>query len=228
MEGFPEISVIIPALNAAASLVRTIESVSDIAAEIIVVDGGSSDGTREIAQNSGARVIVAEPGRGSQLAAGALEAEGDWFLFLHADTVLGAGWPVEVASFVSRVAGDGTKAAAFRFALDDDSRKARWLERVVAWRCRRFGLAWGDQGLLIGRTLYDSVGGYRCDMPLFEDADFIRRIGRARLQLLETPAATSAEKYRRDGYLKRCLRNGLCLSAYFLNISPATIRRYYR
>lgn len=226
MDDFPQISVIIPALNAAASLKQTLDSVNDIAEDCIVVDGGSEDGTREVAIANGARVIEVPPGRGGQLAAGALEAEGDWFLFLHADTKLGSSWPIEVASFTRE--GKADQAACFTFALDDPSRAARRLERIVAWRCRKFGLAWGDQGLFISRAFYDRVGGYRTDMPLFEDVDLVRRIGRDNLTLFETRATTSAARYRKSGYLRRSARNLLCLSLYYLRIPPATIAGLYR
>jgi hypothetical protein len=118
------------------------------------------------------------------------------------------------------------RAGYFRFALDDPGPAARRLERVVAWRCKRLGLPYGDQGLLIGRTFYDRLGGHR-PLPLMEDVDLVRRIGRHRLVELPARAVTSAVRYRRDGYLRRSLRNTACLAAWRLGVPPHTIARFY-
>ena len=223
------ISVVIPVLNATSTLARTLESVGEVGGlirETIVVDGGSRDGTALLAEGAGARVIASAPGRGVQLAAGAAAASAPWLLFLHADTVLGRGWFAEVAAFVS-APGHRDRAAAFRFALDDPAPAARRVERLVAWRCRRWGLAYGDQGLLIGRALYDRVGGFR-PLPLMEDVDLVRRIGRRRLTILRATAVTSAARYRRDGWWLRPARNLCCLSLYFMGVPPRTIAWLYR
>jgi rSAM/selenodomain-associated transferase 2 len=191
---------------------------------VIVADGGSTDGTADVARRIGAHVVAAPRGRGSQLAAGARAATGDWFLFLHADTHLAANWRDAVVRFL---ANEGTgKAAFFRFRLDDDRPAACRLERMVAWRCRALAQPYGDQGLLIHRTLYDAVGGFR-PLPLMEDVDIVRRIGRRRLAMLDCDAVTSAARYRRAGYLARSARNLSCLGLYYLGVPPRLIVRLY-
>src|SRR4051812_40973076 len=119
------LSVVIPTLNAAGTLPGTLTSVAE-ADEIVVADGGSSDGTAHLATSLGARVIEAPRGRGPQLAAGIAAARGPWLLLLHADTRLAPGW--------SRVTVPAQRAGYFRFALDSDDPHARRLERLVAWR----------------------------------------------------------------------------------------------
>ena len=119
-----------------------------------------------------------------------------------------------------------SRAGYFDLALDDEAPAARRLERVVAWRCRALGLPYGDQGLLIARGLYDAVGGF-APIPLMEDVDLARRLGRHRLAPIAAQAVSSARRYRRDGYLRRSLRNLLCLSLYFAGVSPARIARLY-
>lgn len=217
------LSVIVPALDAARTLPATLAAVGG--AEIIVVDGGSHDATPSIAAAAGARVVSTPRGRGLQLAAGADAAHGAWLLFLHADTVLSAGWRAEVEAFAADPA-NRTRAAAFRFAVDDAAPQARRLERMVAWRGRVWGLPYGDQGLLIHREFYRAVGGFR-PLPLMEDVDLVRRIGRARLTILTTPAVTSAVRWRREGWLGRSLRNLTCLALYFAGVPPRLLVRVY-
>ena len=217
------LSVIVPALDAARTLPATLAAVGG--AEIIVVDGGSRDATPSIAAAAGARVVSTPRGRGLQLAAGADAAHGAWLLFLHADTVLGAGWRAEVEAFAADPA-NRARAAAFRFAVDDAAPQARRLERMVAWRGRVWGLPYGDQGLLIHREFYRAVGGFR-PLPLMEDVDLVRRIGRARLTILTTPAVTSAVRWRREGWLGRSLRNLTCLALYFAGVPPRLLVRVY-
>ena len=174
------LSVVIPALNAADSLGRVLECLDrTLVAEAVVADGGSTDNTVAVAERGGARVVRSAAGRGAQLTAGAAVASGDWLLFLHADTRLGPGWTQAVRKFMAAT-GAGHRAAVFRYVLDDDAPAARRLEAVVRWRCRFLGLPYGDQGLLISRNFYESLGGFEL-MPLMEDVDFVRRIGRRRL-----------------------------------------------
>lgn len=218
------LSAVVPTLNAATTLSRALASLHG-ADEVIVADGRSTDGTPELAVELGARLITVEPGRGHQLAAGADAAEGDWLLFLHADTSLEHGWRSAVDTFVAKRENAG-KAAVFRFALDDQSAAARRLEKLVAWRVRVLALPYGDQGLLIGRSFYRSLGGFRA-IPLMEDVDLVRRIGRRRLVLLPLRAQTSAVRWREDGWTKRSLRNLACLSLYYFGVSPRRLLRHY-
>jgi rSAM/selenodomain-associated transferase 2 len=224
-DGAMAVSVVIPTLNAAATLAATLAALGEagrMIREIVVSDGGSTDATRRIAADAGCRVVEGPVGRGAQLARGADESACDWLLFLHADTRLEAGWTAAAQRFF---ADDEGKAAYFTFALDDPSRTARRLERLVALRVWLFALPYGDQGLLISQRLYREIGGFR-PMPLMEDVDIVRRLGRARLAALRPKAVTSAARYR-SGYARRVVRNGLCLALYFLGAPPERIARLY-
>ena len=231
------LSIVIPALDAGAHLDACLDALKDghkaaldagmdaPETEIIIADGGSTDDTMAIAQRRRLRIIPTPRGRGPQLAAGARAAAGDWLLFLHADTRLAVGWMAAVAGFVNNPANQNT-AAAFRFALDDESTAARWLERLVAWRCRVLALPYGDQGLLISRRFYQALGGYGAE-PLMEDVALVSAIGRARLRFLDVPAVTSAARYRSEGYILRPMRNLSCLGLYFLGLPTSLIARLY-
>jgi rSAM/selenodomain-associated transferase 2 len=221
------ISAVIPVLDGAAELPPTLAALSGSAliGEIVVVDGGSHDGSTKIARGAGARVIEAPRGRGTQLAAGAAAAVGEWLLFIHADCRLMTGWEGAVQMFIA-VPDAAQRAGYFTFALDDPAPAARRLERLVAWRCRNFALPYGDQGLLIHRRLYDAVGGY-ADIPLMEDVELARRLGRARLEPIGATMLASARRYRRDGYWRRQLRNLVCLLLYFAGVPPEKIAGLY-
>jgi rSAM/selenodomain-associated transferase 2 len=217
------LSVVIPMLNAAADLPATLAALGNAPAEVIVVDGGSTDDTRAVAAALGARVLTAPRGRGTQLAAGVAAATRPWLLMLHADTRLGRDW---AAAATTHMRTNPDRAAYFRFALDSDDRRARRLERLVAWRCRVLALPYGDQGLLIHRDLLRAVGGIP-PLPLMEDVALVRRLGRHRLAALDVDAMTSAARWRRDGWYRRSARNLLCLALYFAGVPPRLIARLY-
>jgi len=193
--------------------------------EIVVADGGSVDDTPAVAAAAGAKLVAGARGRGSQLAAGAAAATREWLLFLHADCTPEPGWAEAVAVFIARPRA-AERAGYFDLALDDHAAAARRLERVVAWRCRILALPYGDQGLLISRALYDAVGGF-APLPLMEDVDLVRRLGRRRLARIDARCVASARRYRREGYWRRPLRNLLCLSLYFAGMPPERIARLY-
>jgi rSAM/selenodomain-associated transferase 2 len=226
------ISVVIPTRNAerrlAATLTALVPAVVDgTVREVIVVDCGSTDATRTIADAAGARLIETPEGRGVQLQSGAAAARHPWLLFLHADTVLEANWHDEVAGFIEKMETDRRvpSAAAFRFALDGVGLGARIIERGVGIRCFVCAMPYGDQGLLISRQLYDEIGGFK-PVPLFEDVDIVRRIGRQRLSMLRARATTSAVRYQR-GYARRVLRNWVCFVLYSLGVSTKRLEKIY-
>ena len=219
-----DIDVVIPTLNAARTLAPTLDSLSGdhgLRLSITVCDGGSRDDTTTIAGQAGATVVTTEAGRGRQLADGAAAGRAPWLLFLHADTVLSKEWAAAARQFMVR-----PRAGYFRLRFSSADPRARRLERLVAWRCRTFGLPYGDQGLLIERGFYRQTGGFR-SLPLMEDVDLVRRIGRRNLFALDADAITSAERYERDGWLARPMRNLGCLALYFAGLSPNLIRRLY-
>lgn len=225
-----DLSIVIPTLDSAASLPAVFDSLAEgrargLTREIVLVDGGSRDGTPELARARGARILDSPRGRGQQLRAGATACEGDWLFFLHADSRPQAGWSRIVEAFMAEP-GNRARAAHGHLALDDADRRARRIERLAGWRSRRLGLPYGDQGLLIGRAHYERLGGFR-PIPLMEDVDLVRRIGRRNLARLDCRVVTSAKHYRRDGWLARPARNLAILAGYYLGLPPRLLYRFY-
>jgi rSAM/selenodomain-associated transferase 2 len=223
------ISVIVPTLNAqgrlADCLAALVPAAQDgLVRQVIVADGGSQDATAAIAEGFGADWSEAPRGRGAQMGAGAAAARAEWLLFLHADTVLEPAWAEAARRHMAASPGC---AAAFRLAFDDDAPAARRVARWANRRARWLALPYGDQGLLMPRALYQALGGFR-PLPLMEDADLVRRIGRARLRLLDAAAVTSAAKYRAEGWARRVARNALAISLLLAGVSPERIARLYR
>ncbi|HUS55933.1 MAG TPA: TIGR04283 family arsenosugar biosynthesis glycosyltransferase [Thermohalobaculum sp.] len=222
------LSVVIPTLQAADRIGPCLGALGEalmegVIHEVIIADGGSTDGIADIAEAVGARVVTASPGRGNQLAAGAEAARGRWLLFLHADTVLSPGWGAAVLTHIQTRPGQ-----AGYFALQFDTRGAapRFVAGWANFRAALFALPYGDQGLLVSRLLYDQAGGYP-DIPLMEDVALVRRIGRRRLTRLGADAVTSAARYGADGWLRRGWRNLTTLALYFLGTSPQRLARRY-
>lgn len=222
------LAVIVPTLNAAETLPACLQAVGpDL--PVVVVDGGSMDDSRMVARMFMADVLQVAAGRGGQLAAGAeaaIAGNAEWLLFLHADTVLQPGWRAAVEAFVADP-GNAGRAACFRLAFDDDSRAARRVAGLANWRSRALGLPYGDQGLLIAVPFYRSLGGIR-PLPIMEDVDLVRRIGKDNLTILDATAVTSADKYRRDGWWRRPLRNLGCLGLHLAGLPAGVIARLYR
>ncbi|MFV0515061.1 MAG: TIGR04283 family arsenosugar biosynthesis glycosyltransferase [Jhaorihella sp.] len=222
-----EISVVIPTLQAAAGLPGCLASLVEglgggLIREVIVSDGGSRDETAAIAQAAGAVVVIGAASRGGQLRRGCAVARGRWLLILHADTVLSPGWAQVVGD---HVADPQSGPAHFRLSFRAVGFRPRLVAGWANLRAALFGLPFGDQGLLLRREDYDGAGGYP-DQPLMEDVALVRALQR-RIVALPVRAATSADRYDRDGWLRRGARNLWTQARYFAGTDPETLFRSY-
>jgi rSAM/selenodomain-associated transferase 2 len=194
----PSISVVVPTLNEAGSLPQLIACLRGQhgggPSEIIVVDGGSGDGTVALAREHGVEIAHSPPGRGRQLHEGARRASGDILLFLHADTAFPGGGLKKIAQLMTacpRIAGGN-----FRLLFDGDDGFSRWLERAYAW-WRRHGRYYGDSGIFVRRQAYEALGGIR-PIALMEDYEFVRRLERfgETCCIEDPPLVTSSRRFR--------------------------------
>jgi rSAM/selenodomain-associated transferase 2 len=194
----PALSIVLPALNEAAAIAPALARLRAQApqAELLVVDGGSTDGTPALAAPH-ARVLASAPGRARQLNLGARESRGDWLLFLHVDTALPDGFPREL----ERAARRGCEAGAFRLRIAG----RHPLLPLLAWsanlRTRWRHVALGDQALFCTRRLFEAQGGFP-DLPLLEDYVFTLRLRRAGIPLClaRTAVVTSGRRWEQRGF----------------------------
>ncbi|WP_171098206.1 TIGR04283 family arsenosugar biosynthesis glycosyltransferase [Ruegeria sp. HKCCD7255] len=219
------ISVVIPTLNAADSLPRVFmalyEGVQEgLIRQVIVSDGRSSDLTLDIADDAGALILQGAPSRGGQLRRGCAAATSEWLLVLHADTELQQGW----TAFVSQHLSTG-QPACFRLRFRAQGMAPRIVAGWANLRSQVLGLPYGDQALLVRKTDYERAGGYP-DQPLMEDVALVRAL--PAVTSLRCDAVTSAERYTRQGWLRRGARNLWTLTRYFLGADPQKLARAYR
>jgi rSAM/selenodomain-associated transferase 2 len=216
------LSIVVPALDEAASISDAVRDALAQADEAIVVDGGSRDGTGVLAAAAGARVLQAPRGRASQMNAGAAVAQGDVLLFLHADCRLPAG------------AGDAVRAAVgarwgrFDVRLDSPRASLAVVGAMMNLRSRLSGIATGDQALFIDRALWEALGGY-APIPLMEDVELCTRLRRvARCACLRERVTVSARRWETRGIVRTVVAMWAWRAAYALGVSPARLhRRYY-
>jgi rSAM/selenodomain-associated transferase 2 len=221
------ISVVIPTLNAADRVGPTLGALTEgldagLIRELVISDGGSTDAIAEIADLAGARLVIGAASRGGQLARGADATRGAWLLVLHADTVLAPGWARAVTVHLQN---DPDRAACFHLRFNASGVRPRLVAGWANLRTRMLGLPYGDQGLLIPRALYQSVGGY-VDVPLMEDV-LIARALKGRITLLPHYAVTDVARYRREGWFRRGARNLWTLARFLTGTPPDRLVRRY-
>jgi uncharacterized protein len=220
----PYVSVIIPALNEAGNILKTIRGARDRDAEIIVVDGGSEDRTRVIAAEAGAAVIAAEKGRAHQQNAGAASARGKVLLFLHADTLLPARYVDHI--FETLLPGR-TAAGAFQFKTDCRLPLIGAVEWMTNVRARLFQLPYADQALFLKRFVFESSGRFPI-VPVAEDLFMVRRLRkRGRIRIAEAEVITSGRRWERLGVIRTTLINWMIMSGCLLRITPQTMASWY-
>lgn len=221
-----QISIIIPALNEAKTIAKTLSPLkSGTRLEVIVADGGSRDDTVRLAREQGAKVIRSRPGKAAQMNAGAAAAGGDILLFLHADTLLPGEYSDHIFTALNR---SGVAAGAFRLKINSSAAVIRIIEYAANLRSRLLGLPYGDQALFMKKALFEDIGGF-ADMPIMEDFILVRRLKRkGKIVIVPAAVVTSPRRWLHLGIIKTWLINQLIIIAYYMGTSPESLTRLYR
>tara|TARA_B110000037_G_scaffold221695_1_gene293520 strand:- start:22970 stop:24238 length:1269 start_codon:yes stop_codon:yes gene_type:complete len=217
------VSVIIPTLNEAGNITSILEKIAvSNPHEIIVADGGSTDGTTDLARATGVRVTSSPKGRAAQMNHGASIATGEFLLFLHADTLPPEGFPHIIANTLNR---PNTAAGAFRFRLSGDMGASPLIESLVNLRCRFFGTPYGDQGIFVRRALFQNLGGFP-NLQAMEDLHFIRKARKSgKIRGTDQAAVTSPRRWEKSGLIRTFLGHQLMLASGRIGIWPRIISR---
>lgn len=220
------ISVIIPALNEAACIKTNVSMLTQRETiEVIVVDGGSTDGTADIAKACGATVLIADPSKSGQMNTGAKAAGGDILLFLHADTLLPENFEESIQSAIYR---NGVAAGAFQLHINSEAKGLRFMEKIANWRSRHLQAPYGDQGIFVTKSLFQAIGGYP-DMEIMEDFELIRRLKRrGKIVILDLSVNTSPRRWRNMGIFKTWILNQIIAIGYMLGCPPERLSGWYR
>lgn len=220
------ISIVVPTLNEEPQIVDTLIALQRLSGDkdIIVVDGGSSDRTAELASKQGATLIRSPRGRGQQMHAGALRAGGDVLWFVHADTRA----PADALEGIERSLDDRSIVGGnFGLCFDGPSRSARRLTMIYPW-LRWLGLCYGDSGIFIRREVYTAIGGF-APLALFEDLDLLRRLRRAgRFVHLPYCLVTSSRRFEQRNFALVWIHWTVLQVLYWCGVSPNLLARWYR
>lgn len=221
-----KISIIIPVLNEASKIAKTITvAKSGKSVEILVVDGGSQDNTVEIVEALGLKVLFASPSRANQMNVGAKAATGEILLFLHADTLL----PTKFAHNVRRVlCQPNTIAGAFALQIDGSLKGLRLVEKGVNLRSHFLSLPYGDQAIFVKTETFKALGGFP-QLPIMEDFELVLKLRHCgRIAIIPTPVITSSRRWQKLGVWQTTIMNQLAIAAYFLKIPAKYIAKWYR
>ena len=220
-----DISVIIPALNEEKTIAATLTALMALKPhEVIVVDGGSVDRTREISAETGATVITGARGRARQMNTGAQQATGDILLFVHADTRLP---PAAFADIVAALQDPRYLGGRFDVHLDGDHWMLKVIGAMINHRSRLTKVGTGDQAIFVRREVFARVGGFP-DIPLMEDIAFCRALKRlGGIACLRTKVVSSARRWESEGVWRTIVKMWILKLLYFAGVSPVKLKRFY-
>jgi rSAM/selenodomain-associated transferase 2 len=226
MDSLLKVSIIVPTLNEAQGLNETLTQIQQLFPyELVVSDGGSHDGTLEIAEEFTENVVKGSTGRALQMNAGARVANGDIFLFLHADS------RIEPASYEKMLHSLGSSekiGGAFSLYIDSDKWSLRLITRLANLRSKYFGIAYGDQAFFVKNSTFQQMNGF-AELPICEDIDFFKRLRKfGPVILLKEKAFTSSRRWLKEGVWFTTLRNILIATLFKLGFPPRILTKWYQ
>ncbi|MEM1172312.1 MAG: TIGR04283 family arsenosugar biosynthesis glycosyltransferase [Cyanobacteria bacterium P01_H01_bin.35] len=220
------LSIIIPVLNEVSTIAQTISTAkTGKNIEIIVVDGGSNDGTIEVVKSLDIKLIYSLPGRSIQMNCGAKVATGNTLLFLHGDTFL----PLKFDQLLREIlAQPNIIAGAFELGIKGTKRNLRIVEKMVNWRSHYLQMPYGDQGIFLSAKIFEEIGGFP-EIPIMEDFEFIRNLRKiGKIGIVSKPVLTSGRRWQKLGIFKTTLINQIVIIGYLLGVSPKILGELYR
>ena len=221
-----KVTVVIPTYNSERTINNTLNILTKIFKNIIVVDGQSNDLTRKICNKYNIKLFTLKNNnRGIQLNLGSENVFTNWILFLHADSIIKNTATEEIEKFISTDE-NKYKAATFKLKFDQVNIYAFLLSKVVTFRSKYFKLPYGDQGLLISKAFYNKIGGYK-NLPIMEDVEIIRNVGFRNIKILNSYIITDSIRYKSAGWLIRPFINLYCLTLYLLGFNIEIINKIY-
>jgi len=222
---FVKISVIIPTLNEAIALEKTITEISPHSPhEIIIADGGSDDNTINIAEKFGLRIVTSPPGRALQMNSAARSATGDILFFLHADSRVDEKSYQKMASVMEK---ENKVGGAFSLAIESEKPSLKIISFLGTLRAKYLNLVFGDQAIFARTSVFHEIGGFSL-LPICEDLDFYRRLmEKGSTVILEEKTFTSARRWYTEGILFTSLRNSVITALFILGFSPKILSKWY-
>lgn len=222
---FVKISVIIPTLNEALILNQTLTEITRHSPhEVIVADGGSQDGTLDIAEKFGPRIVTSPPGRAQQMNAGAEIATGDILLFLHADSRVDAKSYLKMVDVMQQ---GNALGGAFSLSIESEKPSLRLISTLATLRSKYLNLVYGDQAIFVKTPVFREMGCFS-SIPICEDLDFFKRLKqKGPIVLLEEKALTSARRWRTEGIVFTTFRNMVIAGLFLLGFPPRILSKWY-
>lgn len=216
-----DVSIIVPVFNEISAIRRCVEAIKQYEsfAEVIFVDGGSCDGTRQFLTDHQCYCMTAQRGRAAQMNAGAAIAKGEYLVFLHADTLLPETFRVSDLL--------GAQWGFFRVSLSGSQMWFRWIELGINFRAKLTGIGTGDQTLFMTRQLFNSIKGYAA-IPLMEDVELCQRLKRlCSPTFLSASVSTSSRRWEKSGVLKTVIKMWCIQLAFQLGVSSERLWSWY-
>jgi rSAM/selenodomain-associated transferase 2 len=234
----PSLTIIVPTLNEASSIeqvltsVRALDRKLSLGLELIVVDGGSQDNTKTLAQPLANQVIDAPRGRARQMNAGAAAASSDYLLFLHADTILTTAAAKELKDALAREHVWGRFDVRIEISSEDNAEDQHFMFHVISFmmnhRSRLTGIATGDQAIFVRRDVFESIGGF-ADQPLMEDVELSKQLRKhAKPTCLKGPVITSGRRWETNGVWATILLMWRLRWRYWRGESAEELARAYK